>query len=384
MKVSVIVPIYYGKKYIQPMIEQVERCRAQLDNLSQVELIIVNDAPDDSIEHSYVSGLIDIIVLNTEVNRGIQGARIHGLCMCRGEYVLLLDQDDVIYPEYLASQLKNIEKSDVSVCRALHEGKQFYNASLVFEQAVSKKYMLEDGCGIVSPGQALIRKSAISDIWKKNLLLYSGADDWLLWLCLFGEGCRFVLNQKILFEHIVDGTNASCNTERMLNSEAEVYKVLSGENVLSADELKILKNTVIKIKTKRLLIMDKFKKMFLLYNDWLQLESQKKSVELFLEEHKCCKVAIYGYGYIGKTLFEKLQNSDIEVSYVIDRNAKYIEKNILAYEMGDELPQIDAIIVTLIENEAKIVEQLINKTGAKVWTIKEVIGCISQTNYHTL
>ena len=76
--VSIIVPIYHGKKYISKLVEMAEVCKEKAGVQVKVELILSNDDPDACIEDGYFSELVDIRVLNTEVNRGIQGARIRG------------------------------------------------------------------------------------------------------------------------------------------------------------------------------------------------------------------------------------------------------------------------------------------------------------------
>ena len=44
MKVSIIVPVYYGRKYIKEIIGMAERNSAQIDGAA--ELVFVNDSPD--------------------------------------------------------------------------------------------------------------------------------------------------------------------------------------------------------------------------------------------------------------------------------------------------------------------------------------------------
>ena len=44
--ISIIVPIYYGEKYIPNIIRQAEDCRRYLDKEDYLELLLVNDAPD--------------------------------------------------------------------------------------------------------------------------------------------------------------------------------------------------------------------------------------------------------------------------------------------------------------------------------------------------
>lgn len=374
MDISVIVPVYHGKQYIGEMIKQIESNAGELGENASVELVLVNDAPDDSIDVALKSEIVEIVVLNTERNRGIQGARVRGLDVCRGEYVLFLDQDDLIKPSYLKSQLSAIGDCDACVCRAIHEGKQYYDEVRIFEREVTKAGMLERGCGIVSPGQVLMKKKAVSRIWKQNLLEHNGADDWLLWLCMFGEGKRFALNQEILFEHVVDGTNTSCNMEKMMHSENDVYRVLSETGLLSDSELDILHETIGKVQSKRFSIMDRFKKQFFVYDTWMHLESRGLTISDYLAGQGYHKVAIYGYGFLGVQLLGRLQNGTMKVSYILDRNAKYLDCIVPIYTMEDSLPKADVVIVTLIDGEKDVTEKLKEKLGIDVVTLRGILG----------
>lgn len=380
MTVSVIVPLYHGKKYIKAMITQLEECAEQLGERCQVELVLSNDAPDEWIEETEFSDKerITITIINTERNRGIQKARIRGLEQSRGEYILFLDQDDKIAPSYLKSQFDKIGDCDAVVCRAVHEGRPFYNSVMVFEEAITRKYMLEKGCGIVSPGQVLIKKEAVSDIWKENFILNHGADDWLLWLCMFGEKRRFALNQEVLYEHVVHGANAAIHTERMLKSEYEVYQILQKSTLYSEEEMSRFAETIERIKANRLALMDKFKKMFFVYNTWIALENQGKYIGDFLRQKNYHTAAIYGYGHLGKQLFGRLKKEEIEISYLADQNAAYIKEDVPAYTLKDELPETEVVIVTLVEKEENVVQLLHEKTNACIWTIKQLLSAMEE------
>lgn len=75
--VTVIVPVYYGQKYIRNIIKQVESASRHMAPEDTVELLLANDAPDAPIEENeYSSEFIKIVVLNTDINRGIHGARV--------------------------------------------------------------------------------------------------------------------------------------------------------------------------------------------------------------------------------------------------------------------------------------------------------------------
>ena len=64
-KVSIIVPIYQGKKYIQKLIKMAEICQEKTQNQVKIELILSNDDPYEKLEESLFSDTITIHILNT-------------------------------------------------------------------------------------------------------------------------------------------------------------------------------------------------------------------------------------------------------------------------------------------------------------------------------
>lgn len=125
-----IVPIYYGEKYIPRIIHQIEQGREYLKEDDSVEIILVNDSPDAPVSTEWESQNIDIRAINIERHLGIHGVRIRGLIEAQGEYILFLDQDDVIRPEYFCSQIQAIGDNGAAVCKVIHENKLFYFPSL--------------------------------------------------------------------------------------------------------------------------------------------------------------------------------------------------------------------------------------------------------------
>lgn len=381
-RVSIVVPIYHGSKYIPSIIRQAEECRKYVDDKTRIELLLVNDAPDDPLNMQYSSEDIEVITLDTDVNRGIHGARVRGARHCTGEYILFLDQDDKIMPQYIHSQLSKIGRADAVVCRCIHENKPYYNEDYPFEKMMCKAYMLEEGCPIISPGQVLIRRTAVPEIWLENIMQNNCADDFLLWLSMAGGGRVFALNQDILFEHVVSYSNTSWNSLQMMESEAEMVRILKDCHAFSGEEAVRLDQMLYKIKKKHLSNLDKFRKMFYILNDWTTLREKGRRITEYLKRQGFRHIAIYGIGYLGKHLLLEMEENkdDVQVRYLIDRNAKWIQTKYPVYTLEDELEKTDVVIVTLVQGEEKVVEELRYKTRAIVYTIRNLVNIIGGEN----
>jgi glycosyltransferase involved in cell wall biosynthesis len=105
MLVSVIVPVYNVEKYLA-------RCLDSLvaQDFSDYEILCVNDCSPDSsgdILHEYAMRFPGLIrELKNENNLGLGKTRERALEFARGEYVLFVDSDDYVKPDYISSYIQ--------------------------------------------------------------------------------------------------------------------------------------------------------------------------------------------------------------------------------------------------------------------------------------
>lgn len=368
--VSIIVPVYYGEKYISGIIEQVEACRKYLEMQDYVEVLFINDAPEAPLLSQWESEWVHIAVVNTDKNTGIHGARLKGLKRCKGEYVLFLDQDDSIRPEYLYSQLYSIGESDAVVCRAIEGGELFYSIHPIFENILSKELMLTKWNPIISPGQVLLRRQSIPNVWIENVLKYNGADDWFLWLCMLSKGYLFTLNQEVLYEHNLVGENASDDMITMLQSEQEVMSIVQERKLFSEEDFKLLMRGFFEKNVNRIWVLNSYKEKLNLLDRWVKLKEQNVKYSEYLIGLGLQTVAIYGCGVLGEYLYIELKN-DLVVKYFIDRNASQIHKNIPVYSLNDKLPKVDGVIITLIGETNELERELEDILCSRVFVLKD-------------
>lgn len=375
MDISIIVPIYKGKKYINDIVNQIEKCVKKLDG-QQVELLLVNDYPKDILENQK-SKLISIRVFNTDKNLGIHGARIKGIRFCEGKYILMLDQDDRISDNYLKSQMKVISdgNADAVICRARENGRSIYNVSNPFERTVDINYMYTGGNAIVSPGQVLLKKESISQMWLENILTHSGADDWFLWLCMFAEGKRMVLNDEELYEHVISGNNFSWNSEEMIQSENEIYDFFDKRGICDKILLAEFKRLIEHEQIRYIKILEKYRRLYLLYDRWMYNVIKKEQLTEFLYKQGNTKVAIYGMGELGQQVAMDLTRDDrIILEAIIDMNADYIDSDFKLVTLDKFQESVDLIIVTVACPSNDLVNKIKRKTCTSVITFDELLA----------
>lgn len=111
-KVSVIVPVYNGEKYIGECIESIIG-----QTYKNLEIFLVDDdSKDDSLKicKDYAKKDSRITVLHQK-NSGVSAARNNALKKCTGKYICLIDQDDYISNDYVSYFLKLITDTGAEV-----------------------------------------------------------------------------------------------------------------------------------------------------------------------------------------------------------------------------------------------------------------------------
>ena len=95
-------------------------------------------------------------------------------------------------------------------------------------------------------------------------------------------------------------------------------------------------------------------------------------VEYFHQNH-INSIAVYGMSFVGQRLYEELKDSDITISYAVDKNAAGIYADVDILTPDDDLPQTDAIVVTAVYFFNEIEELLEEKTTAKILSLEDIL-----------
>lgn len=242
--VSIITPYYYGGTYMNGLLETVEKNALKCKEINAgIELIIVNDSPEEKVELPAGDYEFQIRIINNEKNVGIHKSRSQGVLHALGKYVLFLDQDDVLSEYAVFTHLKRISQSDVSVGNGyIQKNGKFLNIfknSYVHKLACELKPILYYNTLIMSPGQCLIKKESIPYHWMNYSMTINGADDELLWILLLKAGSRFCVNSEYTYYHMETGKNLSDNHAAMCQSGVQGIEDLHLNEVLTEREIYI-------------------------------------------------------------------------------------------------------------------------------------------------
>lgn len=245
--ITVIVPFYNGTKYLPRLIKMLNKNREMLknkfDNIYDMNVIIVNDSPDIKINTSLYTIKFPIMIVYNKINAGIHASRLQGLKKSNGDYIVFLDQDDYITDNYIEDQITKIKNNDFIVANGYLQN-QDGSKEVLYKTHKHHNCCIDLKCfycltnPISSPGLVLIKKDAIPDEWKQNVFKTNGADDAYLWMLMLENKKKAIINNSILFTHVITGNNTSLNNSDMYDSGIELVQKLTSVSYMKRSLIK--------------------------------------------------------------------------------------------------------------------------------------------------
>ena len=167
-----------AERYISQTIDSV--CRQTHENL---EVIVVNDGSDDNTQ-TIVEEMAQLdarIIPIYQSNAGVSAARNNGISRAHGNYIALLDADDLMEPTSIQERLEKLNSGNYALVhsdmviiddQSLPTGK--INSGL--EGWVLDDLLAWKGTVIPTPSSVLFKKSVVDDIGGFNIHLSNNAD----------------------------------------------------------------------------------------------------------------------------------------------------------------------------------------------------------------
>lgn len=224
-KVSIVMPAYNMERYIGAAIHSVQQ-----QTYSNWELLVIDDASTDST-CDIVERLSEedsrIRLIRNEKNIGVAKTRNRGFALASGQYVALMDSDDLWREAKLTRQVKLAEETgaDVIYCSYAiisESGQKLCDDYIVpkvtnFEEALSKS--------VISCSTALLSRDVYTT-YRFNPEYYH--EDLVFWLQLLYDRLKVRGVTDVLADYrIHDGTRAS-NKIRTAVNRWKVYRSYFG------------------------------------------------------------------------------------------------------------------------------------------------------------
>lgn len=113
--ISVIMPVYNAEKYLAEAIQSILN-----QTYSNLELIILNDKSTDSSKEIIQSFQLKderIVFVDNDINKGPATLRNKGFDIAKGNFIALLDADDIAHPHRFEKQIAVLQNNEnIGVC----------------------------------------------------------------------------------------------------------------------------------------------------------------------------------------------------------------------------------------------------------------------------
>jgi hypothetical protein len=195
--VSIIVPCYNHAQFLDECLQSV------LDQTDpKWECIIVNDGSPDNTEEVARKWAVkdDRFHYVYTVNGGLSSARNAGIAKSIGEYILPLDADDILHPDYLKKLVPVLQKDDLLGIVSCYSNFFYKTKSNIIYQLKprgdSAIYLLYVNQLIAT---SLFRKICWEQVGGYDETMKKGFEDWDFWLNITKHDWKYSIVPEYLF-----------------------------------------------------------------------------------------------------------------------------------------------------------------------------------------
>jgi len=211
-KISVVMAVYNEEKFLEESVDSILN-----QTFKDWELVIVNDCSTDNslnIIKSYMKKDKRIRLVNNKKNGGCPDSRNDGLKISKGEYIAILDGDDVSHPKRLEKEVNYLEKNPhiflvgSSAVYINEEGKEIRRFRKYNDHEMLA-WRLPQSCGIVHSSIMFRNEGLIYNNY------FKGASDYKFYLDLLSKGKNLTNLPEFLVRYRLHGGSMSISGKEM-------------------------------------------------------------------------------------------------------------------------------------------------------------------------
>ena len=226
--VSVVIPVFNDVQYLEETLASVYE-----QTHPSWEIVVVDDGSSDPDALRFLDALDrPRLRLIRQENKGLPGARNTGMAQARGQFLVPLDSDDELEPEFMARMLATLEEQPHAAYAHCY-ARLYHDIDAIWIPRPFNPYWQLLGNGVV--GCVLLRKEAWAEVGGYDETMTRGNEDWELWLRLMAAGWEQAQVPEVLFRYRKHGVSMSVVTEgqfeegrRMVrNRHPELYAAIS-------------------------------------------------------------------------------------------------------------------------------------------------------------
>lgn len=357
-KISVVIVCKNEEKYIEETLKSVLQ-----QTFTDFECIVMDGlSEDNTLSILYEMQKVDSrIRVYSQKDLGIYHAMNNGIKKTKGEYIYFLNVRDSFFDNYVLEHIIDSlhnEDADLLIGQVCYQRR--VEPMLVGVESLEKMMELVKGESSICHQAVIAKRTCFMEGFDLRYRIASDYD----WLC------RQVVSKKRI--RIIDCIIANYDSygfSGLAYNRKELWKEF---DEIYSNYFK----EVFPEEKKRQRINDyrNFKNNQMI-SEWLWAKQMGKQLNEILIEDKIKTVAIYGFSKMGKLLYHELENSDILVKYAIDKRDLICElQPIVVYKPCEELPNVDAIIVTPVIDYIEIKTFLESKLKCHVFSLENLIN----------
>lgn len=231
--ISVLMPAYNSELYIAEAIKSI------LDQSHQnIELIIFDDGSTDGTR-KVIQSFDDprIVKMLSDQNYGVVRARNDMIDRASGQYIALMDADDLADPTRLEKQLRSLEAGECDLSGSaqwvLDESSGKLKKSKDKFTDPDLRALLSVYCGLCN--SAMIGKAEIFKRFKYDTTVLT-SEDYYLWVQMAAAGYRFLnLKERLITYRRYPAQTSSVHLDKFRVTTIEVQKKYLEQLGISAD-----------------------------------------------------------------------------------------------------------------------------------------------------
>ena len=230
-RVTVLMPVYNGEKYLKIAIESILN-----QTFKNFEFLIINDGSTDRTDQ-IIKSFNDsrIIYIKNEHNLGIVKTLNKGLGLIKSEYIVRMDADDISYPKRIEYQVSFMDKnpriaiSGTDILRFDEAGKRGRTRVLTDSKSIRTQLLFQNA--LMHP-TVIIRSSILIEgnyYYKDN---FKACEDHALWLEI--SKLHEITNiSKVLLDYRIHSASITRNANKELDLSSDMHLNIYEDVLLS-------------------------------------------------------------------------------------------------------------------------------------------------------
>jgi len=207
LMVSVVIPAYNAEKYIEKTVRSVLK-----QTYTNFEVVIVDDCSTDgtfAIIQALAKEDARIKCYQNEKNSGVSITRNHAIERAKGNYVALLDADDLWMETKLEKQVKLAQETNAQIvyCSYAFVDENDKEILRPFIVPLTTNYEATLGKSVISCSTAMIERQ-LFETYKFEPDVYH--EDYVLWLKMLKDNVKAVGDKDVLANYrLMEGTRSA-------------------------------------------------------------------------------------------------------------------------------------------------------------------------------